>query len=105
MRLICAWCGRILKTSRAGCRGDISYGICLPCVNSVLNDTPELLREYINGIDSPVALVNGEGVVVTANRLACTLLQKDLVQIEGISCGGVFGCINAGQPSGCGNVG
>jgi len=104
MRLVCAWCGNTLKTTRTGCKGAISYGICLPCANSVLNGTPGLMKEYIDRIDCPVALVNGDGVVMTANTLACALLDKDLKQLEGAACGDIFGCVNAGNPAGCGNV-
>ncbi|UFS71216.1 hypothetical protein LPW11_03255 [Geomonas sp. RF6] len=102
MILVCAWCGNKLKASRAGCKGGTSYGICLPCASRVLKDSPWLLKEYVDQIDSPVALVSGEGVVMTANRLACALLQKELAQIEGVECGKVFGCEKQEEDNGCG---
>ena len=51
---------------------------------------------YVNSLESPTLLMQGElRQVVTANKKACELLNKNLEEIDGHSGGEVFDCINS----------
>ena len=104
MKQVCAWCG--IQLSRNDSRGenDISYGICLPCANSVIIDVPNQLRDFLDQISVPVVLLNYEGVIKTANEKACAMLGKDLSRIEENLGGDVFECAYALLPGGCGRT-
>src|SRR6266568_657544 len=104
MKQICAWCGRELSCSNIVREDDISYGICLPCANSVMVDVPNNLQDFLDQISVPVVLVDLEGVVRGANQQACALLGKELSHIEGNLEGDVFECAYALLPGGCGNT-
>ena len=62
------------------------------------------LREYLDHLEAPVLVVNGDGVVKTANKVAQDLLQKDLSEIEGYLGGKVFECVHSTEPGGCGET-
>ena len=51
-----------------------------------------------------IVLVNREGIVVSVNNQAKTMLCKDLAEIKGYKGGEVFECAYARLPEGCGNT-
>jgi len=59
--------------------------------------------EWLEAIDAPVLLMQGNPrQVVTANRRALALFEKELQEVEGIRGGQVFDCIHAFTKDGCG---
>jgi len=104
MKQICAWCGRQLSQNDAPHTDDVSYGICLACANSVIIDVPNDLHDFLDQISVPVVLVSYEGVVKTANSMACAMLGKDLSLVEENLAGDVFECAYGLLPGGCGNT-
>jgi len=108
MRKICAWCNRELN---AGLPADaktkhlVSHGICKDCSYHFLaRDVGLPLQDYLNGLDTPVLVTDGDVVVKGANRKAYTVLGKELAQIEGLYGGRVFECEYAMLPEGCGKT-
>ena len=79
----------------------VRYGIgekSLPQVPGELN-----YREWIEAIDAPILLMQGNPrQVVTANRRALELFEKELHEVEGRKGGQVFDCIHAFTEDGCG---
>jgi hypothetical protein len=58
---------------------------------------------FINTFENPTLLMQAEPrQVVTANKKACELFGKELVQIEGFRGGQVFDCVHAFTEAGCG---
>jgi PAS domain-containing protein len=106
MKTVCAWCGCDITLAGGLPAGDgkVSHGICLPCANRMIIQTPFDLRTFLDDVAVPVVLVDGEGVVRIANDKVLTMTGKGAEQVEGFSGGDVFQCIYARLPEGCGNT-
>ena len=106
MKTVCAWCGNDITLP--GCipvgEGKISHGICLPCANRMIIQTPFELRAFLDDVAVPVVLVDNEGVVRIANDKVYSMIGKGTEQVEGFSGGDVFQCIYSRLPEGCGNT-
>ncbi|MFZ4857878.1 MAG: hypothetical protein ACOYL3_15925 [Desulfuromonadaceae bacterium] len=84
--------------------GLVSHGICDECKADLLGPKKMSLMDFLDSLDTPVMVVDGEGNVQTANKLAREIIQKDLPDIEGFKGGDVFECAFAKLPAGCGNT-
>jgi PAS domain-containing protein len=62
------------------------------------------LREYLDGLDRPVVVVDSDVVVRIANRKACDLFGKKPSAMEGFRGGRVFECAYSYLPEGCGRT-
>lgn len=59
--------------------------------------------EWIEAVDAPILLMQGNPrQVVTANRRALELFEKELHDVEGHRGGQVFNCVHAFTEDGCG---
>jgi len=105
MKKVCSWCKKNLENVPSELFSDavITHGICVDCLARHIGPQQSGLLEYIDGLAAPVLVVDTSGCVKTANRLARTLLQKELPEIEGFRGGDVFECAFATLPGGCGN--
>lgn len=105
MRRVCAWCGEDLDPGQERADPTITHGICERCNEHFFGDLdlPPLQR-FLDRLGAPVLLVDGEGVVRTANRAARRALGKDLPEIAGFPGGDVFECAHARRPGGCGRT-
>ena len=105
MKRVCAWCKKELEVdSSANPEQVITHGICKDCRENVLFQMGVELKVYLDSLDVPVVVVNGEGIVETANDRAQTLLRKRLPEIKGYRGGEVFECAYARMPEGCGST-
>ena len=106
MRRICAWCRKELQgvDSQAGTENVITHGICRNCRDNILFQLGVELEAYLDSLQVPIVLVNREGIVVSVNNQAKTMLCKDLAEIKGYKGGEVFECAYARLPEGCGNT-
>jgi len=106
MRQVCAWCGKEMGDSSTDGESHktITHGICDSCAYHLIAQAGMPLQEYLDGLNTPVLVVNGDGIVETANAHARAVLQKDLSQIVGQKGGDVFECTYARLPQGCGNT-
>ncbi len=60
------------------------------------------LEEFLDSFNSPVLLVDREGIVHGSNQMACLMLDKVQEDIRGLFIGEVLECINARLQEGCG---
>jgi transcriptional regulator with PAS, ATPase and Fis domain len=60
--------------------------------------------DFLDSLDAPVVVVDPAGNVISANKNARELLQKELSEIEGYPGGIVFECAFAKLPEGCGKT-
>jgi len=106
MRIVCGWCGAELGTRESDVHpaDAITHGVCPECAHHLFSQMGLPMREYLNGLAAPVAVVDETGRVVTANAMARELLHKELEEIEGLAGGDVFECAYARLPEGCGNT-
>ena len=106
MRRVCAWCGKKLGEPSSGCaeNGPVTHGICDGCASNLAAQSGVPLQEFLDGLGTPVLLVDSEGTIVTANTAVRAMLGKALDLIEGFKGGDVFECAFARLPEGCGNT-
>ena len=105
MKAVCAWCGRDLGKGPGGeAEALITHGICDDCAGYFSASQPETLREFLERLDAPVLLVDGEGVVLTAKAAARRAVGKELGEVEGFRGGEVMDCAYARLPGGCGGT-
>ena len=79
----------------------VRYDICEKSFQQV----PDKLNysEWIEAVDAPILLMQGNPrKVVTANRRALELFEKELYEVEGHRGGQVFDCVHAFTEDGCG---
>jgi PAS domain-containing protein len=106
MKSVCAWCGDELgKAERedAGA-GPVTHGICAACRRSFFGRSLGELDLFLDTLDLPVLVVDGDAAVSYANRAARKALGKDLPAVRGFRNGDVFECVNARLPGGCGQT-
>ena len=106
MKRICAWCKKELQgvDSQAVHENVITHSICETCKDNLLFQLGIELQVFLDSLDVPIVVVDGEGIIVTGNDQARTLLRKELPEIEGYKGGEVFECAYARLPEGCGNT-
>jgi len=100
---LCAWCG--LQLSEPMVRdAAVTHGICASCARKLMNNLTEPLPEFLDRLDAPVAVVDGDGVVLTANRQARRLIGKDHAELVNQRAGDVMECGNSFELEGCGHT-
>jgi len=103
MRTICSFC----KTEiRPGSVPDepVSHGVCKSCYEQILARHRFNTRKYLDLLDAPVVLVDGDARVLAANALAREFVKTPFAQVRGSLCGIVLECVNAFLPKGCGKT-
>lgn len=103
MKRVCAWCGKALG-KKPGPDDLITHGICNRCLAEVSTDPDRTMQSFLNGIPAPILMVNAEGTVVSANRMACQRLGKRLSQVRQHLGGEVMECAWSRLPGGCGRT-
>jgi len=78
--------------------------ICEKCSDNLLYQMGVKLEVFLDSLELPVVVVNREGIIVTGNDKAKTLLKKELPEIAGYRSGDVFECAYARLPEGCGET-
>ena len=99
-KTICAWCGELLHDGL----WPISHGICPACSASLLSDQKPNLGRYLDLLDGPVALVDGDATLLAANGNLRRLLNKESGELLDRKVGEVFACAHALLPGGCGQT-
>jgi PAS domain-containing protein len=83
---------------------EVTHGLCLKCSHHIFAQLGMPLRQYLDGMDVPVAIVDSDAVVLMANRAAAEMVTKAAEQIEGVLCGKVFECEHGITQEGCGRT-
>jgi hypothetical protein len=85
--------------------GPITHGICEDCSSWLLQGRHGTdLGAFLDRLEAPVVVIDGERNVVAANSRAREMLRNDLPRLEGFKGGDVFECAFARLPEGCGNT-
>jgi PAS domain-containing protein len=103
-RRICAWCGAALDPQSASLEADapVTHGICPSCVVGMRMERAHSLPDFLERLDGPVMLVDGDGVALEANSRAYAVLGKERPRVAGHRGGEVIDCLYADLPGGCG---
>lgn len=103
MKTICSFCDTIISLETPG-DDRVSHGVCKSCYTKILTEHGFNLRKFLNLLDAPVFLVDGDANVLAANRLAAEAVRKPIGTTRKQLCGNVLECINAFLPEGCGKT-
>ena len=106
MKTVCSWCNKTIRIDSFSSSTDsvITHGICDECVIKILWPNSPALLDFLDGLGAPVVVINSSGNVITANKPARELMQKELPDLEGFQGGNVFECAFAKLPEGCGKT-
>lgn len=106
MKLICSWCKVSMEPSRSECTQEqkVSHGICKQCLGRLMAGSGQPMQEFIDSIQTPVFVVDGNARVISANRSAENFLGADRQSMQGKLGGEVFSCENHQLPGGCGQT-
>ena len=99
IKTICAWCG---QTIQGGDDHPISHGICHSCFSDLLSQDSISLKEFVEGIEVPVLVVDDDVRAALANNKTESLLQMESREILDRKGGEIFACVNSHGPGGCG---
>ncbi len=105
MLVVCAYCRKTISDSRGGRSCDVSHGMCPSCADHyerLWKGMP--LSEYLDTIDRPVVVVNGDGCVVAANQKLAAMLGRERADMRGLLGGEAFACVHSLLPEGCGKT-
>ena len=103
MRLICSYCRRVIRADPHARVTDVSHGMCEPCAiyfDRLWAGMP--VDEYIDGLEQPVLLTDGDGRVLAMNAKLADLLGADRKASRGLTAGEAFACVHSRLPEGCG---
>jgi len=100
MSVVCAWCQRLLSDDMDG---PVTHGICPNCTAD-LEFLPVALDRFLNRLDGPVLVVDGEGRVLGSNTAAAAMVRSDATSMNGKLTGQVLTCVHAELPGGCGRT-
>jgi CheY-like chemotaxis protein len=101
---VCAWCGADLGQGELSAAPIVSHGICLDCAFNMNAELGLKLKEYLDGLKTPVVVMQSDTTVVGANKAAEDALGKKSSDALGMRLGDVFQCKNARLPGGCGRT-
>ncbi len=107
MTKICDWCsmeigeGNTVLPTRAS-EDQSADGQCPECSKKLALPVLSNVLEYLDGLETPVFLADGDARFIAANRKARRLAGGDPAEIEGWLIGDFFDCIQADLPGGCG---
>ncbi len=106
MIVVCSYCKKTIGEKFAPGMPEelISHGMCEECALSFLAQEGMPLQDYVDGLPVPVLALNGDAVVVHANKKALALVNKPLDMVRGGLGGNIFECQFAHLPGGCGRT-
>jgi PAS domain-containing protein len=104
LRRICAWCRASLDQGPAEPEADapVTHGICAACLARFNREHSLPLADFLESLEGPVLLVDGDGVFQEANSRAYQILGKESTRVLGRRGGEVLECLYADLPGGCG---
>ena len=103
MKTLCSFCNTLIHQDSSG-DTPVNHGVCKTCYQKILTDHGLNLQKFLNLLDAPVFLVDGDVNILAANTLALGVVKKPVELIHGRVCGDVLDCVNALLPEGCGNT-
>jgi PAS domain-containing protein len=103
VRVICSYCGLVLRATGGG--AGISHGMCTECGAYFARLWAGMaLGDYLELLPKPVLVVDGDGRVLAANRLAGEALGRDPAELRGLLGGEAMACARSRLPGGCGGT-
>lgn len=106
MRIICAWCNKLIKEGSSDKAEETSHGMCESCLVAfdLVTYSFKGLQEFLNTLETPVLSSTDDGVILAINEAAARVLGKSTGEVTDQYCGVVISCANADLPGGCGDT-
>jgi PAS domain-containing protein len=98
----CAYCGRRVRQRHLP-RSDQPVSLCPECSRNTGAGVVSL-GEFLDRFDLPCILVDGNGLILAANRFAAELFGRELTELVGLPGGDAIQCIHTRAPVGCGRT-
>jgi len=105
MRLVCSYCRRVIRADPQARVTDVSHGMCEPCgrhFERLWAGMP--VTDYLDELDHPILLTDGDGRVVAMNEKLAALIGADRQACTGLTGGEAFACVHSRLPEGCGRT-
>ncbi|HEX9052870.1 MAG TPA: hypothetical protein VF841_20245 [Anaeromyxobacter sp.] len=102
--VVCAYCRKTISDQR-GAATDVSHGMCASCADHyerLWQGMP--LSEYLETIDHPVIMMNGDGAVVAVNEKLAARFGREKGEMRGLLEGEAMACVHSLLPEGCGKT-
>lgn len=104
MRVVCAYCRKIVRDDPGSRVDQVSHGMCAACEDHFGKIWEGMsISEYLDTLSEPVLVVDGENRVVAANHKLSAALGNDAVA-AGAGTGQAFACCRSRLPEGCGKT-
>jgi PAS domain-containing protein len=83
----------------------VSHGMCKECLDYYQSQINGLsIDKFLDRFEVPVLIVNEDGRIVAANKIAETMTGKSQSEVFGLLGGEVMECAYARLPEGCGGT-
>jgi PAS domain-containing protein len=105
MRLVCAYCRKLVRDDPGSPATDVSHGMCAECEEHFgrLWDGMSV-SEYLDTLPKPILILDGAGRIVAANGKVAALSGCGKEELAGAPPGRAFACVRSRLPEGCGNT-
>lgn len=103
MSRVCSWCKTDLyRPGDPEGFGGVTHGICRACAQKLFQEIPVQVDRYLDGMETPVLLVNQDLTTTFANRAAIRVLGAAGGSLLNQKPGTVLLCPYARMEGGCG---
>ena len=102
MKLVCSYCGKVIRRDPGGRILDVSHGMCPACaerLDRLWSGVP--LAEHLDGLPLPALVMTGDGRIVAANARAGALAGRDPGEMRGLLGGEALACVHSRLLEGC----
>lgn len=105
VRLVCAYCRRVIRDDPGARAADVSHGMCPECEKHFVRLWNGIsLSEYLDDVPEPILVLDGEGRVLAANQKLADRVGRDRRELAGGLAGQAFACVRSRLPEGCGRT-
>lgn len=104
IEVVCSHCRKLIRRLLADDASCVtqSHGVCDKCLASIVEGVDREIVDELDLIPHAVFVVEGDGMVITANAGGRALSVLAEGEITGSLIGDVVGCENAAKAGGCG---
>jgi PAS domain-containing protein len=105
VKLVCAYCRKVIRDERGARATDVSHGMCPECEGHFGKLWAGIsLSEYLDDLPEPTLVLDGEGRVLAANQKLADRTGRDARELAGGLPGQAFACVRSRLPEGCGRT-
>lgn len=106
MRRVCAMCNAECSSMPAEAHAAhiVTHSLCDTCSGMFTKNATPPVQEFLDRFHTPILIVDGDFVALTANLRATEFLGRTLTEIRGLRGGELIECVHSYEPGGCGRT-